>query len=236
MSNTYQFEMPLILSSQAQKHITVNEALARMDALSQLRFVSRSLSVPPSGPIDGEAYFTASSATGDWAGQGDKVAIFANGGWVYLSAKVGWQAWIEDENNKFQYDGTNWVATDSLGDGGTQTRTLEFDHIVQSGATNQTLVEIPSHASVFGISGRVIESISGVGVSSWQIGVGGAESRYGDQYGLDKNSYALGMSGQPQTYYSDTPLVITAQGGTFVGGTIRFRLHYIALTPPGPVA
>ena len=70
MSNTYQFELPMLQASQAQKHVTVNETMARLDALAQLRFVSRSLSVPPASPVDGEAYFVASSGTGDWAGQG----------------------------------------------------------------------------------------------------------------------------------------------------------------------
>lgn len=236
MSNTYQFELPLILSSQAQKHVTVNEAMARLDALAQLRFVSRSVSLPPVDPVDGVAYFTASSATGEWAGQGDRIAIFANGGWLFQDAKNGWRAWIEDEALSVQFDGSNWVALDSLPDGGTQCRTVEFDHVVQSGASNQTLVEIPSHASVLGVSGRVVEAISTSGAPSWQIGVSGAENRYGDQYGLAKDAYALGMSGQPQTYYTDTPLVLTAQGGTFVSGIIRLRIHYVALTPPAVIA
>ncbi len=239
MSNTYQFKLPMLQASQAQKHVTVNETLARLDALAQLRFVSRSLSVPPASPVDGEAYFVASSGTGEWAGQGDRIAIFANGGWVYLDAKIGWQAWIEDEVSAFRFDGSNWVALGSFGDpvgeGGTQVRTLEFDHVVTAGSTNETLVPIPSHASVFGVSGRVVEAITANTATSWKIGVPGSDNRYGDSYGLPFNSYALGMSGQPQTYYSDTPLLLTATGGEFVSGTIRLRIHYAALTPPNAV-
>jgi hypothetical protein len=235
MSNTHQFDLPMIQSSQAQKHVTVNEALARLDALSQLRFVSRSVSIPPLDASDGETYFTASSATDDWAGQGDRIALFSNGGWIYLDAKIGWRAWIEDEATEVQFDGSNWVAVGSVDDGGTQCRTLEFDHTVVGGATNLTVVPIPSHASVLGVSGRVTEALSVTSGTSWQIGVTGSDGRYGDQYGLSTNSYALGMSGQPQTYYSDTPLLLTAQGGEFVGGVIRLRIHYIALTPPSSV-
>ena len=239
MSNTYQFDLPTLQPSQAQKHVTVNEAIARLDAVAQLRFVSRSFSVPPASPIDGEAYFVASSGTEDWAGQSDRVAIFANGGWVFLDAKIGWQAWIEDEASAFRFDGSNWVALGSFGDpvgeGGTQARTLEFDHIVTAGSTNQTLLPIPSHASVLGISGRVVEAIDAIVATSWKIGVSGSDNRYGDSYGLAFNSYALGMSGQPQTYYSDTPLLLTATGGEFVSDTIRLRIHYIALTPPNAV-
>lgn len=239
MSNTYQFDLPLLQASQAQKHVTVNEAIAKLDALAQLRFVSRSLSVPPSSPKDGEAYFVASSGTGDWAGQGDRIAIYSNGGWIFLDAKIGWQAWIEDEASSFRFDGSNWVALGSFGDpvgeGGTQVRTLEFDHVVTAGNTNQTLVPIPSHASVFGVSGRVVDAISANAATSWKIGVSGSDNRYGDSYGMAFNSYALGMSGQPQTYYSDTPLLLTATGGEFVSGTIRLRIHYVALTPPNAI-
>jgi hypothetical protein len=239
MSKTYQFDLPMLQASQAQKHVTVNESVAMLDALAQLRFVSRSLSIPPTSPVDGEAYFVASSGTGDWAGQGDRIAIFSNGGWIYLDAKVGWQAWIEDESGAFRFDGSNWVALggfgDPVGEGGTQARTLEFDHEITAGATNQTLVPIPSHASVFGVSGRVIEAVDATSANSWKIGVSGSDNRYGDSYGLAFNSYALGMSGQPQTYYSDTPLLLTATGGGFVSGKIRLRIHYVALTPPNAV-
>ena len=235
MSKTYQFSLPMVQASQAQKHVTVNEALARLDALAQLRFVSRSLSVPPVSPVDGEAYFVASSGTGDWAGQGDRIAIFCNGGWIYLDALVGWQAWIEDEGVLVQFDGSNWITPGTAEDGGTQTRTLEFDHDVVAGASNQTLTQIPSHASVLGVSGRVIEAVVATGATSWRIGVSGSDDRYGTSYGLPLNSYALGMSGQPQTYWSDTSLLLTAEGGDFVSGKIRLRIHYIALTPPAAV-
>ena len=40
MQTTPQFNLPLIQSGQAQKHITMNEALTRLDALAQLRLIS----------------------------------------------------------------------------------------------------------------------------------------------------------------------------------------------------
>ena len=169
------------------------------------------------------------AAPGTGQGRADRIAIFSNGGWVHLNAKIGWQAWIEDEASAFRFDGSNWVALGSFGDpvgeGGTQLRTLEFDHVVTAGGTNETLASIPSHASVYGVSGRVVEAITTSIATSWKIGVPGSDDRYGDSYGLLFNSYALGMSGQPQTYYSDTPLLLTAAGGDFVSGTIRLRIH-----------
>ncbi len=48
MSETYQFKLALLEAAQAQKHVTVNEAFARLDALAQLRVQSRSADVPAS--------------------------------------------------------------------------------------------------------------------------------------------------------------------------------------------
>ena len=36
MVETYQFKLPLVQAAQAQKHVSVNEALARLDAAVQL--------------------------------------------------------------------------------------------------------------------------------------------------------------------------------------------------------
>ena len=47
MAETSQFSLPLLSSAQAQKHITVNEALAIVDAVAQLRFLSATIATPP---------------------------------------------------------------------------------------------------------------------------------------------------------------------------------------------
>jgi len=55
MTETNQFQLPLVQASQAQKHVTVNEALARLDAAAQLRLESIVIAVPPVTATDGEA-------------------------------------------------------------------------------------------------------------------------------------------------------------------------------------
>ena len=84
------------MPAQAQKHVTVNEALARLDAVAQLRVVSserRRRRRPPAA--DGASYLVPAGATGDWAGPGGEIAVWSNGGWVYLAPKAGWRAWDE---------------------------------------------------------------------------------------------------------------------------------------------
>lgn len=52
MSDTRNFAMPLLDAAQAQKHVTVNEAIVRADALAARQVQSRSESVPPATPAD----------------------------------------------------------------------------------------------------------------------------------------------------------------------------------------
>mgnify|MGYP001796473623 CR=1 FL=1 len=46
MSETLNMGLPLVQPSQAQKHVTVNEALVRLDALGQMVLASRALPSP----------------------------------------------------------------------------------------------------------------------------------------------------------------------------------------------
>ena len=98
MADTSNLNLPLIAAAQAQKHITVNEALVRLDGLTQLRLLSRTADVPASAS-DGQSFGVPNGATGAWAGQDGAVAIFSKGGWVFASPVTGWRAYIVDEGS-----------------------------------------------------------------------------------------------------------------------------------------
>ena len=68
--------LPLILPSQAQKHVTVNEALRRLDVVVQLAVEDRDRTDPPAGPETGARHIVAAGAGGDWAGQDGAVALW----------------------------------------------------------------------------------------------------------------------------------------------------------------
>ena len=55
--------LPLIQPSQAQKHVTHNEALKILDVLTQLSVVSRNRAAPPVTPVLGEAHIVGAGAT-----------------------------------------------------------------------------------------------------------------------------------------------------------------------------
>ena len=53
--------LPYILAAQAQKHVTHNEALRKLDALVQISVVDRDLAAPPASPAEGARYIIAAS-------------------------------------------------------------------------------------------------------------------------------------------------------------------------------
>jgi len=68
MSTSTHLLLPYVLAAQAQKHVTVNEALRLLDGLLQLAVLDRHLTTPPASPADGDRYIVASGATGAWSG------------------------------------------------------------------------------------------------------------------------------------------------------------------------
>ena len=114
-------------------------------------------------------------------------------------------------------------------------RILEFEHAISAGGTNLTAVQIPAPAQVIGVTGRVVAAIAGPALSGWRIGVPGSGDRYGSGLGTPVNSYLLGISGAPVTYYAPTPLLISAEGGAFTSGVIRLAVHLVELVPPREV-
>jgi hypothetical protein len=237
MVRTAQLDLPLVLPAQAQKHVTVNEALCRLDAVAQLRVLSSTIQNPPEA-AEGASFLVPAGAVDVWAGKAGQIAVRSNGGWVFLLPRVGWRVWDESRDGASMFDGTGWIADAlavSKGGAGTLWRVVEFDHVFTAGGSNLTLVEIPSHAQVVGVSGRVVAEITGPGLTGWRIGTTGADNRYGSGLGLSRNSELVGMSGSPVTYYASTPLLVSAEGGAFASGAVRLALHLVCLDPPRAV-
>jgi Protein of unknown function (DUF2793). len=105
--NTTNLKMPFILPSQAQKHVTHNEALLALDALVHLT-IAEERAAPPESPADGRCYAIATGATGAWADRAGKIAAWQDGVWHYLQPKTGWRAWFTEENRLKVYADAGW--------------------------------------------------------------------------------------------------------------------------------
>ena len=101
--------LPYIMPSQAQKHVTHNQALEILDAVVQLAVLSRTVSTPPASPAEGDRYIVGASPTGAWSGHGGKVAVSRPGGWAIIPPLAGWIAWIGDEEQIAVFDGSGWL-------------------------------------------------------------------------------------------------------------------------------
>jgi len=235
MARTVQLDLPLLAPSQAQKHVTMNEALVRLDAAARPRVIASDLSNPPAAAADGESYLVPVAAGGAWAGRTGQIAVRSNGGWIYFSPASGWRIWDEADFCERAFDGVDWAphaVAMSPGGAATISRVIEFEHAIDPGAINATSVSIPSNASVIGVTGRVIDPIHGPGLTGWRAGVVGSDNRYGSGIGLASGSFLAGLTGSPVTYYSNTPLLLSAEGGAFAGGFVRLAIHVVQLSPP----
>ncbi len=100
--------LPYIQPSQAQKHVTHNEGMRRLDALVHLAVSSTTQSTPPGVPQDGARFLLPISAGGAWAGQAGKLAVYEETAWVFYTPQAGWVAWVADTGESIVYDGTDW--------------------------------------------------------------------------------------------------------------------------------
>lgn len=101
--------LPLIAASQAQKHVTHNEALGLLDALVQLACLDKDLTAPPQNPADGDRYLVvASNPGGAWAGLAGQVVRYSDGVWIGAVPRAGWFAYVIDEADLYVFDGTAW--------------------------------------------------------------------------------------------------------------------------------
>lgn len=109
MDQTPNLQLPYIAPSQAQKHVTHNEAIRALDALVQLCIVSRTLKEPPAGPRDGNRYCIASGASGAWAGKDGQIAAWQDGAWAFFQPSEGWCAWIIAETCLAVFNQGQWT-------------------------------------------------------------------------------------------------------------------------------
>lgn len=99
MAASPKLQLAYLAPEQAQKHVTVNEALRRLDALAQLTVKSRTIAAEPASPAEGDAYILPASPSGAaWSlmSAGD-VAVFQDSAWARIPPKTGWRAYVESE-------------------------------------------------------------------------------------------------------------------------------------------
>jgi len=102
--------LPFLLPSQAQKHVTHNEALILLDAVVQLAVLASGLNAPPTTPAVGDRYLVGPAPTSAWEGHANAVALLTENGWIFATPRPGWQARDLSTADLLVFDGAQWAA------------------------------------------------------------------------------------------------------------------------------
>ena len=246
MSNSHFLSLPFVMGAQSQKHVTVNEALRKLDALIHIAVISRTLSTPPASPAEGARYIVGASSSAAWAAQSNKIAVWQDGAWAFFPPQVGWTAWVTGENRRYIYTDAGWTAESTgsssppssastpsvMGANGSRMEFLikEYQHTLGLSATTIQNA-IPANTTVLSIAIRVLETMTGPGIS--RVGVTGSSTRYtgsmpnrraGETFILAKTSLYF--------YPTQTGLLITPLYGGFRTGRLSVALNLMRFTPP----
>lgn len=101
--------LPFLAAGQAQKHVTLNETLLRLDAIVQIGVESRHLAQPPLAPKPGTRFLVPDAANGVWAGHAGQIAAWQDEGWAYFAPLTGWLAFVADENLLLAFTTAGWA-------------------------------------------------------------------------------------------------------------------------------
>ena len=141
--------LPFIAPNQAQKHVTHNEGLQILDAVTQLSLQSLSLTTPPEDSVEGQCWYVAEPATGAWEAQNGKIAIWQAGAWAFIDVEIGWRAWVQDDAVFKVWNGSAWQ--EIAGQSSTLQNLPELGVNATADATNRLSMRSP--ASLFSHEG-----------------------------------------------------------------------------------
>jgi hypothetical protein len=196
--------LPFLMPSQAQKHITHNEALELLDALVQVGLASLEAETPPASPADGEMHALGAAPTGDWATHAGELAYWTGTGWLFLSPQTGWQAWDITAGQMCIWDGSAWVRLAQTPD--------QVDQLgIQTGADATNRLAVQSPATLFTHDGaghqlKINKSSTGDTASLlFQSGWTG----YAEMGLVGDNSFRLKVAGD-----GSWPTVLSADGSS----------------------
>lgn len=117
MSYSPRLSLAYLYGQQSQKHVTVNEALRRLDAVVQLSVVSSTTDAEPGSPADGDCYILTASASGaSWGTMtAGRIAAYQDGTWSEITPTDGWRAYVEDTGFLLVHDGGSWAGPSGFG-------------------------------------------------------------------------------------------------------------------------
>jgi hypothetical protein len=218
--SSFFLDLPYIQPAQAQKHVTHNEGMRKLDTVVQLMVLDSDRTVPPSGAVDGDRHIVAENATGDWLGHDMAIALFDGGAWHFEAPWTGWRAWVTGRTTLAVFDGSAWIepfkslaGIDQFGLNATPSAAVPF--VVRAPAALWDAVDVAS-----GGTDGVIQSINRV--------VDTADAGLALQTGYVTNAL-FGFFGG-----TDLRLSVSADGSSFLDSILIDPASGIAQQPQRP--
>ena len=112
-SRSARFGLPFLFAGQAQREFTVNEALARLDALV-FPVVQGMADAPPTAPAEGQCWIVGNAPLEDWAGEAQALACRQAGTWLFVAPVAGMVVHDESLGSARTFDGTTWQAAPQI--------------------------------------------------------------------------------------------------------------------------
>ena len=188
----------------------------------------------PDEYVEGVCYALPEGCTAAWTGQDGKLAIASNGGWVFVTPRDGWSAWITDENLRATCLRGSWISgvlAASQHGAASRFGVLEAEYVIAAGGAQPVGLEIPKDSVIFACSARVISTITG-SATSWTLALSDGSITFGTGMGLLSGSYCTGILGQPTAIYATKAVRISPVGGSFTGGQLRLAAHFYHIDLP----
>ena len=108
--NSSRLSLPYMQPSQAQKHVTHNQALRQLDILVQMAAISDSINSAPLSAEEGDCFLIPQGASGAWVGHSGSIALWQDGNWAFLTPQPGWRIFVLSSRVLRVFDGTDWQA------------------------------------------------------------------------------------------------------------------------------
>lgn len=158
MTQSPHLSLPLLAPAQAQKHVTVNEAVLRLESANRHSVRSRTLTQPPPDAAEGDRFIVPDNGSFGDAAVG-QIAALIGGSWWAMSPETGQRVWCDDEALFLTHHEGDWQSGDAA-----QTEASRFGVNTQADSTNRLAVKsdaiLLSHDDITPGSGDVRLSLN----------------------------------------------------------------------------
>jgi Protein of unknown function (DUF2793) len=116
-TDTPRLNLPYLVVAQAQKELTHNEALTRIDALVH-PVVQDNLSSPPTltSTDEGKCWLVNAPPTGEWQNKTDQIAYWTGGSWRFVQPVAGMRIRNLASNTDCVWNGAQWTVAPTVAD------------------------------------------------------------------------------------------------------------------------